>query len=121
MIIELLGKSYSKKNLLSPGGKGKGYHYPKNVKAAMDSFQLQVPWEARDLNLIHPEVVFEFTVPEGKDSQDRDGLYTFVLDILTKTKVFADDNIRNHNGKTTLLPTKFGERDEYSVKISINE
>lgn len=121
MFIHLHGKAISKKNNLRQRGAGLGYFNDPKVKAMEDYFLMQIPPEMVGIKVEHPDVSYEFTVPENNQRQDKDNLMTAVQDVLVKAGVFLNDNIKHHNGKITLLQAILGKKDEYGVKIWINE
>lgn len=121
MILTFYGKSESKKNQLGQNPVTKKRYNSKKVKDAINYFIQQIPPEAYDLKLEHPNVTYQFTVPFNSTGQDKDGLMTFVQDILKKVGVFRDDNIRWHNGHISIPPAILGDKDEYSCVVSINE
>lgn len=115
--IILTGPIPSKKNKLRRGRMGQGYHYDEATKACIQALEAQVPAAYRGLNLVHPTVIWQFTVPVRR--QDRDALKTTVLDVLKNTGVIKDDNIANFNGKETTLPCLIRPSEDYSVRIRL--
>ena len=121
MILEFYSKPVSKKNQYGYNSKTGRRFKSKAVVEAEQYFSLQVPPEARGLNLIHPNVVYELTVPAKSTKADRDNLTTFLQDVLVSAGVFAGDSIKEHNGHIHHVPVKFGEPFEYKTVIKINE
>jgi Holliday junction resolvase RusA-like endonuclease len=87
----------SKKNKLRPRANRRGYHYDEETRAQLDAIEAWIlkAWRPRRA-IAHPRIdVHYFYVNDG---QDRDGIWTTVLDCLKKAGVIHDDNIRCFNG-----------------------
>lgn len=117
--LEILFVGYvpSKKNNLRKGRKGQGYHYDEATRACIDALTTQVPAAYRGLKLVHPKVSWQITVPAAR--QDRDAIKTTILDILVKTGVLANDNIKNYNGHEHNHPAIVDPTQEPSVLVRL--
>ena len=114
--LTLVGPFSSKKN--KRRGTGKHSHYPPNIKAEIQSIELQArcDWGYRK-PLKHPVMSYQFVTPVL--SKDRDGLWTTVLDCLKNAGVIVDDSIRYFNGTVVQHPAITNEVYEAVViKIS---
>jgi hypothetical protein len=90
----------SKKNMLkprAPGSRGRAYHYDTETSALLDATiaWLRKAWAPR-LPVESPLVQVHYFVLHRR--QDRDGIWTTVLDCCKKAGVIHDDNIRWFNG-----------------------
>ncbi len=98
----------SKKNLLKPraaGSRGRRYHYDKETTELIEAVQgwIHKAWNPRRA-VAHPRVDVHYLVIN--ESQDRDGIWTTVLDCLQKAGVIHNDNIRWFNGTVVHHPAK---------------
>jgi len=117
VVIELRGKVPSKKNRYSPrrGGSGKGFYKSSELQTELDRLFLQIPAEARDLDLVHPDIALTFTVPPCGVRSDRDNMLTTILDLLTLSGTIRQDRISTCNGTITIHPSPVS--DEYFTEI----
>lgn len=118
--IVLKGKVPTKKNELRPRKTNAGkitYYRDEETTSLINALTFQIPQELRDLKLKHPLMSFKFDVPKRSDAADRDGKYTTILDILVKTGVLIDDNIRNCNGVHEIMESEI--TDEHTTTIYI--
>lgn len=118
--IELKGKVPSKKNQLRPRKTKYGkitYYKDTDTQSLIDALSFQIPANLRGMKLKHPLMSFKFDVPTRGEAADRDGKYTTILDILVKTGVLADDNIRNCNGVHEIMESE--TKDEHVTTIWI--
>ncbi len=92
----------SKKNKLRPRAGG-GQVYDKETKAAIDALGMhaRIQWGAR-IPVSHPSIGFELEYVDHL--QDRDGIYTTLLDALKKGGVIVDDSIKHFNGLVVKYP-----------------
>ena len=107
------GKVPAKKNSLIPVA-GKQIINTK-ARAAIQRLEIQVPGWARDMKLLHPDIEFEFSMPEGRS--DRDNMLTTLLDVLCNMGVLANDTVAKCNGTIILRPAKYAP--EYITTVTI--
>jgi hypothetical protein len=112
MVASLLGLEYvrlefpgpipTKKNKLRPRIGG-GQVYDKATKGAIDALATlaAIQWGSRE-RIIHPSIEFELEYVDAL--QDRDGIYTTLLDALKKGGVIVDDSIKFFNGTVIKYP-----------------
>jgi hypothetical protein len=106
----------SKKNRKAPRKGGRGLYLEPKTRTMIDRMELQVPAEVRDLNLEHPDMIWEFQYTNAHI--DRDGIITTVLDILGgPCRVIKNDNIAHCNGTWTIYPAERGEYDMVEVTL----
>ena len=105
----------SKKNQWRPRKGGKGIFLDRRARLMIERMELQVPAEARDLKLEHPNMIWSFQYTNGHI--DRDGIIATVLDILQKYGVITNDDISHCNGQWTIFPALRGEYDEVTVTL----
>ena len=106
--IELKGRIPSKKNLLkprSPRSRGRRHMYDEETRAMLTAVETQarIAWGPHRA-VPHPRVDVYFETVNA--SQDRDGIWTTVLDCLKRAGVIHDDSIRHFNGTVVLHPAK---------------
>lgn len=114
--LELIGKIPSKKNMLRPrfGSGGKGIRISTGAREQLDRLEMQIPAELRDLGLVHPDMVVQFMMPEGRS--DRDNMLVTLLDFLVKYGVIKNDSVASFNGQIVLFPAIPAE--DYITKIT---
>jgi hypothetical protein len=103
VVLEFRSAVPTKKNKLRPSGRGQRLHYDKELRAQLDDLALQakVQWGSRP-PAVHPEIHMIVVTPDA--SQDRDGVWTTIQDVLVKARVLPDDSIREFNGKIAIEP-----------------
>jgi hypothetical protein len=119
--ICLIGHVPAKKNSthsVDIGGKRKTI-YSKDTYEELDRLAFQIPPEVRDLQLIHPEIEFWITVPQGRS--DRDNTVTSCLDLLVLYGVLTNDSIASCNGKITIHPAVRGDIHKTIIKLTESE
>lgn len=119
--LVLRGSVPSKKNALrrrSSSSKGVGYHYDETVKAQMDALvtQARIQWGARR-ETANPRILITFFVANRR--QDRDGMFTTILDALVKARVLHDDNQQWCNGPVTIYPSVVVDPREVRTEILV--
>jgi Holliday junction resolvase RusA-like endonuclease len=91
--LYLRGKLPSKKNLYRRKSGG-GMYITEEVKAVLDSFQLQIqaqwPWHKEPLERAEVHARFMIT----KQNYDLDNIYTALQDLLVSARVLKGDNIK---------------------------
>ncbi len=105
----------SKKNRKAPNKNGRGLHLEPKTRLMLERMELQVPAEARDRMLEHPESEWFFTFTNAR--VDRDGIITSVLDILQKYGVIKNDSIAWFNGKMTVHAAVRSDQDTVTVVL----
>jgi hypothetical protein len=98
----------TKKNCLRPGrkdaeGKGGGLRYKRGIReACLALTHLAILQWGERAPLIHPNAQWWFIAEN--DRQDRDGMYTTMIDVLKKAGVIKDDSIKYFNGLQIIHP-----------------
>jgi hypothetical protein len=119
--IRLIGHVPAKKNSTHSiiiGGKRRTI-YSRDSYIELDRLAYQIPPEVRDLKLIHPEIEFWITVPQGRS--DRDNTVTSCLDLLVLYGVLVNDSIASCNGKMTIHPAVRGDIHKTIIKLTESE
>ena len=114
--IILLGHVPSKKNRYTPRKGGKGFFKNSDLQTELDRLAMQIPAEARDLRLEHPDVAFFFTYT--KANWDRDNAVQCLMDLLVQYKTLEDDNLAHCNGTITIHPAVRGEQDSVRIVLT---
>lgn len=106
--ISLIGKVVAKKNLKRTfrARNGKMVATYGAGQQDLDRLAMQVPAEVRDLGLVHPDIEFFFTVPDGRI--DTDNSVTTCMDILVKMGVLQNDSVARNNGRKIIHPAQRG-------------
>lgn len=117
-VICLIGKVIAKKNLKRTfrGKDGKMAVTYGAGQDALDRLSMQIPGEVRDLGLLHPDIEFFFTVPDGRI--DTDNSITTLMDILVKMGVLQDDSVAKNNGTKTIHPARRGDVATTIIKLT---
>lgn len=107
-VIEIKCQVPSKKNKLRPRSaraKGRRHMYDEETRAALNAIETyaRIAWGPAKV-AVHPRVDVQFEVTNA--SQDRDGMWTTVLDCLKAARVIHDDNIRWFNGSIVHHPAR---------------
>lgn len=108
----------SKKNLLRPTGtrersvRRTPLVYKKGVREQMTAIEgyIMLGWSKRKGSkaaLVHPDVTVEMFVSDVL--QDRDGIWTTILDCMKKAGVIVDDSIKYFNGTVSQVPAVTGQ------------
>jgi hypothetical protein len=107
-ILDIRCQVPSKKNLLRPSSNGRGRRAtPLVYKAGVRDQLLEIEqnimlgWKGRR-PVVHPRLVVDFWVTNK--AQDRDGMWTTILDCMKKVGVIFDDSIEWNNGTETKNP-----------------
>jgi Holliday junction resolvase RusA-like endonuclease len=101
--LEFPGPIPSKKNKLRPRMGGRGQMYDPATKGAIAALATlaAIQWGSR-LPVQHPSIGFELEYVDAL--QDRDGIWTTLLDALKKGGVIVDDSIKFFNGTVIKYP-----------------
>lgn len=109
LVLELYGPIPSKKNSYKKrSGRGRGMFKDRDLQSKLDYLTLQIPAEARGLELVHPDVTIQFTVPDR--GRDRDNMVTSLLDVLVLAGVLKNDNIASFNGRLVIEPAEVDQQ-----------
>ena len=114
----LPGPIPTKKNKLRPrmgGGRGQMYDPETKGKIAALATVAAIQWGAR-APLVHPDVTLGLEYVDG--TQDRDGIWTTILDALKQASVIADDSIRCFNGTVIQTPAVLADHLKASVSLT---
>lgn len=118
--IELLGHVPAKKNTTVSVmvGKKRRTIYAAKTYTELDRLAMQIPGEARDIHLLHPEIDFYMTTVDGRS--DRDNAVTSCLDLLVLYGVLSNDTIASCNNRITIHPAKKGEVAKTVIVLTEN-
>lgn len=109
LVLELYGEIPSKKNSYKKrSGRGRGMFKDRDLQSKLDYLTLQIPAEARGLELVHPDMRIQFIVPDRR--RDRDNLVTALLDVLVVAGVLKNDNIASFNGRLVIEPAEVDQQ-----------
>lgn len=125
LVIELFGEVPSKKNqyraVVKKSGKA-GLVKDRKMRAKYDYLVEQVPVEFRDLNLKHPRITIQRFCPLVNFSQDRDGIFTTILDeILVRLGIIEDDSDIYNNGQWVIESTKVADAAKLVITLETSE
>lgn len=114
----LWGHCPSKKNLWERGASGVMF-IPADAKKQIDVLTTQAlfQWQHIGAPVEHPDVTVKFFVHARR--QDKDGMWTTVLDCLQKAGVIVNDNIAHFNGREVHEPCEIVDADDQRVEILI--
>jgi Holliday junction resolvase RusA-like endonuclease len=124
IVLTLFGTVPAKKNAYKKRvGRGKGMYKDEKVQEKLDRLAEQIPAELRGLNLVHPDITWEFKLPRSTKTykpwdHDPDNKVTTLTDLFKSFGIFKDDKFRYHNGTKTVLPAVETDGvDEVTVTI----
>lgn len=119
VLLLMHGHCPSKKNLWETGPNGQVF-LNAEVKGQIENLTLQalLHWNNRP-PVEHPEITIRLYV--GAKRQDRDGMFTTLLDCLQDAGVLVNDNISRNNGRTILEPCVFVDVADERVEILVEK
>ncbi len=109
----------SKKNSYQQTASGRRFKPVKIVETEKLALS-QIPAEMYGLMLKHPAVEFFAFLPKRSWALDIDGVFTTILDYLTKAGVIKDDRVRDFNGPKLLHPVVESDRKKFIIKLYPN-
>ena len=114
--LHFLGRVAAKKNNKIPLRNKEGkMRFRYGDQEGLDRLAVQVPGWARDMQLVHPDLEFQFTV-QRRDF-DRDNAVTTLLDLLVKMGCLKNDSVAQCNGKITILPAVISDHWATVVRL----
>lgn len=122
--LTLYGETPSTKNRYRAAVNKKGKAYlakDRKLSGKLNYLIQQIPVEYFDLKLRHPRITMQRFCPAALFSQDRDGIFTGLLDLLVRTGVLEDDCDLHNNGEWRILPTQesVGPRVEIMLETEV--
>lgn len=116
MKLVLKGHVPAKKNLWKRGRGGRVY-LNREAQDQIDylTLQAQQKWSGKQ-PLIHPDFSIQFYVRDQRG--DRDNKQSTLMDVLQKAGVLLNDNIKQCNGKITLLPAVVDKNERTVINIA---
>jgi hypothetical protein len=117
LTIELLGKICAKKNrkFTFRGKDGKMKASYGKAQDELDRLEIQIPGWARGLELVSPDLDFQFECPNK--NWDRDNAVTTAIDLLVKTGVLKNDSVKQLNSIITIFPARMAEYWKTTITI----
>jgi hypothetical protein len=116
-VITLSGKVRVKKNAYTPRKDGKGFYKGSKLKGELDALAIQIPSWARDKQLRHPNITFQFHLPSG--NSDRDGMVTTLLDVMVSFGIIHNDSVASCNGTITIPPAKYSDEPFTEITLTL--